>query len=145
VEVAFQYNTTYNENLHSYVNNIGASNGSLLGSLNGARLPFEFYGDLNVVKNIDLNLKKKGGKNKPVQLQLYLNIQNLFNIQNIVDVYRATGSPSDDGYLSSPNYQSQIASQVDPASYMNYYAMKAANPYNYSMPRRVKFGVMLNF
>jgi hypothetical protein len=123
----------------------GASNGSLLGSLNGARLPFEFYGDLNVIKNIDLNLKKKGGKNKPVQLQLYLNIQNLFNIQNIVDVYRATGSPSDDGYLSSPNYQSQIASQVDPASYMNYYAMKAANPYNYSMPRRVKFGVMLNF
>jgi hypothetical protein len=123
----------------------GSANGSLLGSLNGARLPFEFYGDLNVSKDIKLNFKKKGGGKKSAILQLYVNVQNLFNIQNIIDVYRATGSPTDDGYLTSPNYQSQILSQVDPQSYMNYYAMKVNNPYNYSMPRRVKFGVMMNF
>jgi hypothetical protein len=124
----------------------GSSNGSLLGSLNGARLPFEFYGDLNITKDIDLFFKSKNNKaGKYAQLQFYMNIQNLFNIQNIIDVYRATGSPSDDGYLSSPNYQSQIASQVDPTSYANYYSMKVDNPGNYSMPRRVKFGVMLNF
>ena len=122
----------------------GSTNGSLLGSLNGARLPFEFYGDMTVTKNINL-YAGKGVKMKMYQLQLYLNIQNLFNIQNITDVYRATGSPTDDGYLSSPNYQSQIASQVDPNSYMNYYQMKVQNPYNYSMPRRIKFGVMFNF
>jgi hypothetical protein len=123
----------------------GAGAGSLLGSLNGARLPFEFYSDLSITKNIHLYAGKKGSTQKPLTLQLYVNIQNLFNVQNIVDVYRATGSPTDDGYLTSPNYQSQIASQVDPNSYMNYYAMKANNAYNYSMPRRVKFGVMLNF
>jgi len=124
----------------------GSSNGSLLGSLNGARLPFEFYGDLNVTKNVDLFFKSKKNKaGKYAQLQFYVNIQNLFNIQNVIDVYRATGSPSDDGYLTSPNYQSQIASQVDPTSYSNYYSMKMDNPGNYSMPRRVKFGVMLNF
>lgn len=122
----------------------GSSNGSLLGSLNGARLPFEFYGDLSVSKSINL-YSGKGAKMKMYQLQLYMNIQNLFNIQNITDVYRATGSPTDDGYLTSPNYQSQIASQVDPASYMNYYQMKMENPYNYSMPRRIKMGVMFNF
>ncbi len=122
----------------------GSTNGSLLGSLNGARLPFEFYGDLNITKDIDLVFKSKKG-NKPAQLQLYVNILNLFNIQNIIDVYRATGSPSDDGYLTSPNYQAQIGTQVDPNSYMNYYQMKVDNPGNFSMPRRVKFGVMLNF
>ncbi len=123
----------------------GSSNGSLLGSLNGARLPFEFYSDMSVTKNINLFFKKKGGGSKLAVLQLYVNVQNLFNIQNIVNVYSATGSPTDDGYLTSPNYQSQIASQVDPQSYANYYSMKVDNPYNYSMPRRVKFGVMLNF
>lgn len=124
----------------------GSQNGSLEGSLNGARLPFEFYSDMNISKDIQLKFKnKKHNTTQHATLQLYINIQNLFNIRNIMNVYGATGSPSDDGYLSSPNYQSQIASQVDPNSYMNYYSMKVDNPGNFSMPRRIKFGVMLNF
>lgn len=123
----------------------GGGTASLLGSLNGARLPFEFYGDLSVSKNVDLYYKTRAGKQKKGTLQFYLNIQNLFNIQNIVNVYAATGSATDDGYLTSPLYESQIASQVDPASFSNYYSMKAENPYNYSMPRRIKFGVSLGF
>ncbi len=123
----------------------GGGSSSLLGSLNGARLPFEMYCDLTVGKNINILFGKNSKHPKPATLQLYLNVQNLFNINNIVDVYRATGSPTDDGYLTSPNYQSQIESQVDPASYANYYTMKSDNPYNFSMPRRIKFGASLNF
>jgi len=126
----------------------GSQNGSLLGSLNGARLPFEFYNDININKDIKIYVGKKqenGGTRKSVTLQLYMNIQNLFNVQNIVGVYRATGSPTDDGYLTSPLYESQILSQVDPNSYMNYYTMKVNDPYNFSMPRRVRFGAVLMF
>lgn len=123
----------------------GSSNGSLLGSLNGARLPFEFYSDMNITKEIPIFFKNKAGIKTQTRLQLYVNIQNLFNIQNILNVYGATGSPDDDGYLTAPNYQTQIAGQVDPASYGNYYSMKVDNPYNYSMPRRVKFGIALSF
>jgi len=126
----------------------GSQNGSLLGSLNGARLPFEFYNDINISKDINIYFGKKKGNStgrKSATLQLYVNIQNLFNVQNIVDVYRATGSPTDDGYLTSPNYQSAILSQVNPASYMTYYSMKVNDPYNYSMPRRVRFGAVLSF
>ena len=126
----------------------GSQSGSLLGSLNGARLPFTFYNDININKDIALYFgKKKEGSTtrKRATLQLYVNIQNLFNIQNIVDVYRATGSPNDDGYLTSPLYQSQILSQINPSSYINYYNMKVNDPYNYSMPRRIRFGAILMF
>ncbi len=126
----------------------GSQNGSLLGSLNGARLPFEFYNDINISKDITIYFGKKkenGGSRKSCTLQIYMNIQNLFNVQNITGVYRATGSPTDDGYLTSPNYQSQILSQVDPNSYMNYYSMKVNDPYNFSMPRRVRLGAVLMF
>ena len=126
----------------------GSTNGSLLGSLNGARLPFEFYNDMTINKDITLYFGKKkenSTSRKRATLQIYINIQNLFNVQNIINVYRATGSPTDDGYLTSPNYQSAILSQVNPASYLNYYTMKVNDPYNYSMPRRVRLGFILSF
>lgn len=126
----------------------GGGSVSLLGSINGARLPFEFYNDFNINKDITLWFGKKKENNtgrKKATLQLYVNIQNLFNVQNIVNVYSATGSATDDGYLTSPNYQSAILSQVNPESYMNYYSMKVNDPYNYSMPRRVRFGAVLMF
>jgi hypothetical protein len=126
----------------------GSQNGSLLGSLNGARLPFEFYNDININKDITLWFGKKKENNagrKKATLQLYVNIQNLFNVQNIVDVYRATGSATDDGYLTSPLYEAQILGQVNPASYSAYYNMKVNDPYNFSQPRRVRFGAILMF
>jgi hypothetical protein len=126
----------------------GSQNGSLLGSLNGARLPFEFYNDININKDITLWFGKKKENNagrKKATLQLYVNIQNLFNVQNIVDVYRATGSATDDGYLTSPLYEAQILGQVNPASYTAYYNMKVNDPYNFSQPRRVRFGAILMF
>lgn len=126
----------------------GGGSSSLQGSLNGARLPFEFYNDMNITKDIVLFFGKKKENNtgrKKAILQVYLNIQNLFNVRNIIGVYGATGSPTDDGYLTAPNYQPQILSQVDPASYINYYQMKVNDPSNFSMPRRVRLGVVLSF
>jgi len=122
----------------------GGAGGSLEGSLNGARLPFEFYGDLNFTKDINFMIKNKKGVRR-TSMQIYLNIQNVFNVQNIVGVYGATGSANDDGYLTSPNYTSQITSQVSSSSYINYYTMKMNDPYNFSAPRRIKLGVIFDF
>jgi hypothetical protein len=48
--------------------------------------------------------KKKENKDNRRQLsfQIYLQIQNLLNAKNPVSVYRYTGTPDDDGFLSDP-------------------------------------------
>lgn len=127
---------------------LGGGQPSLQGSINGARLPWEFSVDMMIYKNINLVFRKKEGKNqdtKTATLQLYLQIQNLLDIRNTINVYAATTSPTDDGYLTSPQFQPFINGQVDPQSFRDLYTLSMNNPQNYSMPRRVKFGVQLNF
>ena len=62
-----------------------------------------------------------------------------------MSVYRATGNANDDGYLSSADYQAQIAAQTDSQAYIDQYSIKVNNPYNYSLPRRIRLGVSLAF
>lgn len=50
-----------------------------------------------------------------------------------------------DGYLTATEYQQQINSQVDVAAFTNYYRMRVADPYNYTMPTRVRLGVQFSF
>ena len=70
---------------------------------------------------------------------------NLFNFKNVIYVYEYTGNANDDGYLTATEYQQQINSQVDVSSYTNYYRMRVADPYNYTMPTRVRLGVNFSF
>ena len=46
---------------------------------------------------------------------MYLQIQNLLNTKNIISVYRATGNPEDDGYLTVES-QNDIMSRNNPDS-----------------------------
>ena len=76
---------------------------------------------------------------------VYLQVQNLLDAQNISSVYRATGNADDDGYLNDANSQSSIAAQNDPQSFRDIYSIKVNNPSNYSLPRLFRLGVEINF
>jgi len=118
--------------------------GSLTGNINGSRLPWQYRLDIQLDRNFDLTLGK-GDKKKSTSLQVYLRATNLLNQMNVLNVYRATGSWNDDGYLSSALAVSQIAGQPDPQSFRDYYSMKVQNPYNISQPRTIRLGVKFDF
>ena len=117
--------------------------GPILGSINGSRLPWQFLLNLKVDKEFELTLGSK--KKKPASLDVYIEVLNLLNTMNVVGVYPATGSPKDDGFLSAPEYQSQIANQISPAAYRDLYSTYMNRPFNYSSPRQTRLGVMFNF
>ena len=111
------------------------------GTPNGSRRPGQFRVALQLDRNFMLKFKNK----KTAALNVYLLFNNLFNTQNILSVYRATGNPDDDGYLSDAQFQSIIASQIDEASFREFYALRMNNPFNYSLPRTIRLGVKLDF
>jgi len=122
------------------------SRSNLDGSINGSRLPWQVRIDARVDKNVDL---KWGGSNgeggKVANLNIYLQILNVLNTQNIQKIYRYTGNATDDGYLSAAETQSLINAQNDPQSFRDLYNVKINDPTFYSIPRRIRIGVMLDF
>lgn len=109
------------------------------GQINGSRLPWQVTFDARINKSFILT---KDGKRS---LDVYFQIFNLFNQKNIIDVYPYTGSPNDDGFLASQQGQTQIARQVSAQSFIDLYNQQLNNPFNYSLPRRVRLGVAYNF
>ncbi len=129
-----------------------AQNSTIAGNLNGSYLPWQFRADLRVDKNFQLTWGKKEGENKKnANLNVYLQVLNVFNRQNIVNVHAYTGTPNDDGYLTAPTSQtalSTIQNQGGPGYYQSFldmYAAKLNNPNYYSRPRVIRIGVMLDF
>lgn len=119
----------------------------LAGNINGSRKPWQLRFDLRIDKNIPLKIGKKTeeGVRKAISMTVYLQVLNLLNTKNVLDVYRYTGSPNDDGSLSSPLYSNAIINQADPIAYRDMYAIKMNNPSNYSIPRRTRLGVSFDF
>jgi hypothetical protein len=116
--------------------------GPIKGSINGARLPWQFLLNFRIDKDFNFALNKK----KFGTINVYLEILNLLNTKNVTFVYPATGSPNDDGYLSAPEWQNAINEQTDPVSYRDLYSIRYdENPYAYSSPRTIRLGVMFNF
>jgi len=127
----------------------------LKGSINGANMPWNFNCNLRLDKTFIFNLAGKknsetGKRSTKVGMfNVYLDFQNLLNIKNVVSVYDYTGSPIDDGFLSSPLFQNAKltgdAFGMPPVSAENYYLMSIANPYNYSQPFTVVLGLQFSF
>jgi len=113
----------------------------LEGTINGSRLPMEFRVDTRIDKDFDISKKP----NSRLYLNVYFQILNLFNTNNITNVYPATGSADDDGYLSAPEKQEEINNRLDPDAYRDLYTLRMNSPYNYSTPRQIRVGVVLNF
>ena len=118
------------------------------GSINGSSRPWQFRVDMRVDKDITIKWTKgkEGGKPaKSSNLNIYVDIQNLLNTQNILGVYRKTGNPADDGFLNAAEHQPTIQSQTDEQSFRDLYAVAVNNPFNFSLPRRIRLGLLLNF
>ena len=127
---------------------ISGGNNLLQGTYNGSRIPASFRFDLRVDKDFKFGLgKNKEGepRNREAFVNVYLQVLNLLNSKNVVGVYAATGNPNDDGYLTAPEWQREIASQTDPQSFAQMYELYVNNPYFYSMPRHIRLGLSINF
>ena len=127
---------------------ISGGSSLLQGTYNGSRIPASFRFDLRVDKDIYFTVggKKEGeSKGREAFLNVYIQVLNLLNSKNITNVYAATGNPDDDGYLSAPEWQREINSQIDPQSFIQMYELYVNSGYNYSMPRHIRLGLSINF
>jgi outer membrane receptor protein involved in Fe transport len=121
--------------------------GSILeGGINGNRLPWVFNLDVRIDKTFSVS---KNPKN-PLDLNVYLRIQNLLDTRNVAGVYSASGSPDDDGYLTSARGQSELANTASSRqgsldAYINSYQMRMLDPDFYYQPRRIFLGAIFNF
>ena len=113
------------------------------GTPNGFRKPWQFRADLRLDKTFQLNTGTKGAK--LYDMNLYLLVLNLFDTENVVNVYRFTGLPDDDGFLESDQGVQTILTQIDPQSYVDLYGTRVNNPNNFSLPRRIRLGLLFNF
>lgn len=114
---------------------------SVEGVINSARTPWQFRVDLRLDKDVNIKFNEK----KSATLNVYLQVQNLFDIRNVVKVYRATGNADDDGFLYSPDGVQLSASQADSQAFIDQYMIRLQDPDNYSLPRRARLGVRFDF
>ena len=124
----------------------GANNYLLDGSLNGARLPWQFTSDIQMDRDFPLSFGgKEGDKAKSANLNIYLLVTNLFNSKNVTNVYRYTGSPDNDGYLASAQSAAVISNSIDPQSFRDLYSTNILNPGNFGAPRTIRLGIRFDF
>ena len=117
----------------------------LNGTTNGSRLPWSYRLDLQLDRSFDLSFGKDENKKRAAFLNVYVRVTNIFNQFNVLGVYRATGNWDDDGYLAAAASQTSIQNQLDEQSFIDYYNMKIANPFNISAPRTIRLGVKFDF
>jgi hypothetical protein len=103
---------------------------------------------MRVWKDFTFKIGKKDQKaedKREVAFQVYLQIQNLLNAKNPVAVYRYTGTPDDDGYLSDPSSLTAINSALNPQAYADQYRAFINTPNNFALPRRIFLGAIISF
>lgn len=115
------------------------------GTIHGSRKPWTYRMDLQLDRNFTMEFGSDEDKKKVAYLNVYCRVTNLFNIINVLNVYRATGTPDDDGYLAASQYQVSIQTQLDEQSFRDYYLMKVQNPFNLGIPRTIRIGVKFDF
>ena len=84
-------------------------------------------------------------RSKQVAFNVYLQVLNLLNTKNVLNVYKTSGLPTDDGYLSTGVGQQAINAAIDGDAFTYLYTLRMQNPGNYSLPRRIRLGVQINF
>ncbi len=118
---------------------------TLIGSINGSRLPWEYNIDLRIDKDFNFTSNAADGKGKSSTLNVYVLVQNVLNTMRVASVYAATGTPDDDGYLTSPQGITYVSGQLDPQSYVDLYDIRQNNPNNYRSPRIIRLGASYSF
>jgi hypothetical protein len=103
-----------------------------------ATMPAQAYLDVKIEKGFHF-------KNDRYMLNFYCTIQNLFNSRMLYKVYRYTGKPDDNGYLSAAETQKEISEAVSEEAYRYLYANYINDPRNYGLPRRTTLGLSFSF
>jgi hypothetical protein len=117
------------------------------GAINGARLPWTLNVDMRLDKSWRITTNKESGKS--MYLNVYLRAENLFDTRNIIGNYRFTGDPDNDGYIASVFGQDRLrqlegnGQNVD--NYLFFYQMALLEPGNFTLPRRMFLGAILDF
>ncbi len=123
------------------------------GSINGARLPWNYAMDIRVEKSFRLNSPEAA---KPLNMTLSLRVLNLFDARNIRGVYPVTGSPNDSGFLSSSDGAAVVrqadsggaglvAAGVNGQAYLDSYSWSNLQNGFYSLPRRIFLAALFDF
>jgi len=126
----------------------GAFTGSgFVGSVNGARLPWNYSFDLRIDKRFKQTINKESGK--AIYYNAYLRVQNLLDTRNIIGVYGYSTDPNNDGFLASSfgldRIQGVINSGREVENFLDAYAWRMVNAGNFTLPRRIFLGVILDF
>ncbi len=135
-----------------YTKYADAVGNTVVGGVNGSRLPWHYGVDLRIDKEFALaNARKdkespKGIKPKrPLYLKAILQVNNLLNIADVLGVYNYTGKPDDNGYLSSAFGKQAAPQQISPQSYSDIYAIYNNDPAHYNYARTINFALEFNF
>lgn len=127
-------------------------NNQTAGTPMGSRLPFNIRFDLRLDKDFFFGGKEKvneetGQKSKTREYSLNVHIicLNLLNTKNVIGVYTYSGLPDNNGFLQSAVGQQTISTQFSPASFVDLYTIKSNSPFNFSLPRRLRLGMIFNF
>ncbi len=124
----------------------GNQRASIVGGINAVYKPWTVRGNLRIDKNIALTFGKEDSDNKRnANLNVYLQVLNVFNTKNIIGVYNFTGLPDDDGFLSSPIAQSTIQLTNSPSAFVDQYSIFINRYSNYALPRQIRLGIELSF
>jgi hypothetical protein len=133
--------------------------GNRVGTTNQYRKPWTYNTDLTVDKSFYFFGR---------EVNVFVQVFNLFDRTNILNVYPATGSPSDDGYRLDPesvvdpgedtnheywdyiqakdtNGDGVISREEQAVAYTNAYTLYANDPMNYGAPRQIKVGFYVAF
>jgi hypothetical protein len=122
------------------------------GSINGARMPWNFRIEVRLERDFTFYPKKRDSEGKlvkntekPYNVNVYIRVQNLLNTQNILAVYPATGSPTEDGFLTMETSPGIQLLSLYSSVYPMLYDLRMQNPFNISRPRRIFLGASLKF
>ena len=107
-----------------------------IGTYNGARMPWASRVDLRLDRRFPL-----GGRDARVTVFLW--VQNLFDTANVQNVWRFTGLPDNNGFLSTLQGV-QFLESGGPAT-ETLYRHRTRRPTNYGLPRLVRLGARLDF
>ncbi len=130
-----------------------------MGTTNQYRKPWTYNTDLTVDKSFYFFGR---------EVNVFVQVFNLFDRTNVLNVYPATGSPSDDGYRLDPesvvdpgedtNHEywdyiqvkdtdgdGHISAEEQAVAYTNAYTLYANDPMNYGAPRQIKVGFYVAF
>lgn len=114
------------------------------GTVNSAYGPSSFRLDARFDKTVSFEF----GSSK-LNTNFYVDIINLLNNENAVAVYRATGSPDDDGFFATNKGRSAIetfsSSQAVRDAYVSDVKRLLKNPENYGAARQVRLGMRFDF